>query len=302
MKCRWFLMVLALPAVATDIPGSRDESQFDRFSRSSIVLDQPPGDQASYDFILGPVDKIKRDVSFEKSVRISGVLSSATYLMPGATKRLKVVEHYEQQIEKNNAKILFSCDGPDCGRATIWSSDIFRIRELSAPIRNQYYVAVSVQDGDTQSALSIYIVERGNTRVYAHIQTIVLSEDDSIPFNPNTDIASDLARRGFVVLEGITPKHDGSIRESELAMIDSLVESLVIFANTQLYVVCHISGSQPTSELMSASEECASTISERIRGSGQIQAKPFGVGPLAPANGMTATRVELVVPIYTKAR
>ena len=299
MKYRWFLVALALPAVATDVPGSRDESRFDRFPRSSIVLYQPPGDQASYDFIVGSVDKIRRDVSFEKSVRISGVLSSVTYLMPGTTKRSEVVEHYERQVEKNGAKILFSCDGPDCGRATIWSSDIFRIRELSAPIRNQYYAAVSVQNGDTQSALSIYIVERGNTRVYAHIQAIVLSGDDPIPLSPNTDIASDLARHGFVVIEGVAPKHDGSIRESELAMIDSLIEFLVIFANTELYVVCHISGSEPTSTLMSASEECASTIAERLRSSGQIQVKSFGVGPLAPADGVPATRVELVMPSRT---
>ena len=254
--------------------------------------------EVSYDFITGPADKIKRDVIIENSVRVTGRVFRSTYALPSGTKREEVFAHYQDQLQRLNAQTIFACDGPDCGRSTTWASQIFKRRDLSAPIRNQSYSASVVDGGSEQNLFAVYVVARGNLRVMAHVEQIVLSSP--VSFDTNQSLEDELIRRGVVMLKEVTPSLTGGITTNDLKIIVESIQELSLLSTHEIYVVCHIHGSRPTPSLVDASSKCAQSIVTAISEETDLTASAFGAGPLIPLEDRPLTRIELVVPALVR--
>ena len=248
----------------------------------------------NYDFITGPAEKIKRDILIENMVRVKGRVIKSTYTLPSGTKREEVFGHYQDELGARTAQTVFQCQGPDCGQAATWSGQIFKRRDLSAPIRNQSYSASVVMDDGKQSLFSIYVVARGNLRVMAHIEEIMLNEP--ITLDINQSLEDELVRRGVVMLKDIEPSLSGALSSSDLTRIVDAVKGLSLLNTQEIYVVCHIHGSRSTQVLIDASAKCAETVAEQIESQTTYQAASFGAGPLIPLQDKPLTRIELVVP------
>lgn len=248
----------------------------------------------NYDFITGPAEKIKRDVLIENSVRVTGQVIKSTYSLPSGTKREEVFDYYQDRLQDRNAQTVFLCQGPDCGQAATWSGQIFKRRDLSAPIRHQSYSASVVDVEGAQTLFAIYVVARGNLRVMAHIEEIKLAE--RITLDTNQSLQDELVRRGAVVLRDIEPSLTGSISSSDLARIVDVVKELSLLVTQEIYVVCHIHGSRRTQVLIDASSKCAETVAQQIESQTSYQSSSFGAGPLIPLDDKPLTRIELVVP------
>ena len=194
------LVALGLAShAAEDVSGSADPSAVERFPRSWIVEYTEPGAPEPYEFITAPVDRIKRDVRVE-AVRVEGALTRVTYRIPDGERLDDVIEHYETRIAAISPGIVFSCRGPDCGRSTIWANQIFGVAELAAPNRNQFYLAAPVRVDGQGQLVAFYAVQRGNRRVYAHLDVVV--PQGPTPFDATLTLAGALERTGFVVVEG----------------------------------------------------------------------------------------------------
>ena len=285
------LTLASLPILA-DVSGSSDSNLLSRYTGSTIIsYDSIDG---SYDFIDAAVDKIKRDVSFESSVRFTGTGQKITYEMPRGVSREDAFLWYVQQLDRLGASMLFTCKGPDCGRATIWASQIFRVRELSAQDRDQTYAAYVIGEGDTQTLIALYVVERGNKRVMAHIEEV--KPNEPVSFDENQGFADQLNSTGVAVIRNIEPTRNGEIDSDAQSVISGIAGELSNLSTRDVYVVCHIHASGDADPLIDASRQCAETVAAQLSNESSLKPKPIGVGPLLPVEGRKLSRIEVVVP------
>ena len=278
---------------AEDVAGAADPSSIERFPRSWIVEYHERGADEPYEFITAPVDRIKRDVRVE-AVRVEGPLARVTYRMPDGTRLDDVIDHYEQRIAAISPGIVFSCRGPDCGRSTIWANHVFEVAELAAPNRNQFYLAAPVRVDGRGQLVAFYAVQRGNRRVYAHLDVVV--PRGPTPFDATLTLADALERTGFVVVEGVEPNAAGELPAEALTALDDLAGGLGELAGETLHVVCHVYGSQSVDALAGAAERCATTAARRLEEAAGVTAVAHGLGPIAPGGAGAVSRVEVVLP------
>ncbi|MCY3857902.1 MAG: DUF4892 domain-containing protein [Gammaproteobacteria bacterium] len=286
------VLTLGSFGLLADVPGSSDSNILTRYTASTIIeYDLIEG---AYDFIYASVDKIKREVSFESSVRFTGSGQKITYEMPRGVSREDALRWHTSQLDRLGGTMLFSCDGPDCGRATIWASQIFRIRSLSAPDRQQSYAAYVLGDDADQTLVALYVVERGNKRVNAHIE--VVEPNAPVTFDQNRGFADSLSATGIAVIRNVTPGRDGSIDADAKAVIGDIAEQLSSLLASDIYVVCHLHAPGSAQPLIEASGRCAEEVAGLLAEQSSFEPKAIGVGPLIPVEGRKLSRVEVVVP------
>ena len=288
------LVALGLAShAAEDVSGSADPSAVERFPRSWIVEYTEPGAPEPYEFITAPVDRIKRDVRVE-AVRVEGPLTRVTYRIPDGERLDDVIAHYETRIAAISPGIVFSCRGPDCGRSTIWANQIFGVAELAAPNRNQFYLAAPVRVDGQGQLVAFYAVQRGNRRVYAHLDIVV--PQGPTPFDATLTLAGALERTGFVVVEGVEPDAEGNLSAEALTALDDLAGGLGELSGETFHVVCHVYGPRSVDALTGAAERCATVAAGRLEEAAGITAVAHGLGPIAPGGAGAASRVEVVLP------
>jgi len=248
-----------------------------------------------YTFIYGPVDKVKHEVSFTRSVKLFGKIHRRTYETPTDIGRNEAFGRYRSALLDKGGEILFECEGRDCGRATIWGNEIFKERELSTIDKKQSFLAGTVQVDGAQKLISVYVVERANHRVFAHI--VEVAPESNIEFATNTNIDGKLARDGIVHIEGVIPDQDGKLSNESIVELRRIArEQLTAFTDESIYVVCHLAGSLSSEELVANSQECAETISALLAEEAGFEILAFGVGPFAPLDGVAQSRIELIIP------
>ncbi len=278
---------------AEDVSGAADPSAIERFPRSWIVEYTERGADEPYEFITAPVDRIKRDVRVE-AVRVEGPLARVTYRVPDGTRLDDVIEHYEERIAAISPGIVFSCRGPDCGRSTIWANHVFGVAELAAPNRNQFYLAAPVRVDGQPQLVAFYAVQRGNRRVYAHLDVVV--PQGPTPFDTTVTLADALERSGFVVVEGVEPDAAGNLSAEALTALDDLAGGLGELSDETLHVVCHVYGSRSVDALTGAAQRCAAAAARRLEEAAGVTVVAHGLGPIAPGGAGAVSRLEVVLP------
>jgi hypothetical protein len=288
------LAVLALPHAAgasgADRAGSRDPYGVERFPRSWVVEYERDDEMRPRDFVMGRVDRIRRELRVDDQLRLEAALESVTYQMPDGVSVAEVVQHYRDEL---GGDLLFRCEGRGCGRSNDWANQIFGQAILYGPDINQYYSAREWQG----RLVSLYVIERGNRRVYAHLQ--FLEPGEMAALEPNALLMRRLAERGWAVVEGVAPDVEGRFGERDAQILARLAEDLARFRGQQIYLVCHLYGQQSTDELVARSQQCAERGVELIAqpaGGSAPSLQAHGAGPLAPRSPANRGRLELVLP------
>jgi hypothetical protein len=284
----------AAAATAPDRAGSRDPYGIERFPRSWIVEYERDGEMRLRDFVMGRVDRIRRELRVEDQLRVEATLESVTYQMPDGVSVDEVIVHFRDEL---GGDLLFRCEGRGCGRSNDWANQIFGLAILYGPDVNQYYSAREWQD----RLVGLYVIERGNRRVYAHLQ--FLEPGEMVGRDPNRLLTRRLSERGWAPIEAVTPDTGGGFDEPGQQVLAGLAEELARFAGEQIYLVCHLYGPEPTAELLSRSQVCAERGAELIAlgadGAADFAApdlQPHGAGPLSPRTPGNRSRLELVLP------
>jgi hypothetical protein len=274
-------------AAATDLPGSRDPLGLERFSHAWIVNYQRDDELLAREFIVSRLDKTRRDVRAERKVRTQARLESATYRIPDGVPRQEVIDYYQGLLVGDS---LFSCQGRDCGRSNHWANYIFKQAILFGPDNNQFYMAVN----HGGQLVGVYVVERGNKRVYAHL--VVFEPAAPVAIAVNQILTEHLAGDGYAVIDGVTPLPNGQLQVAAEEALKELADRLAIFAGQRIYVVCHLYGSSATTELLAASERCSRAAAALLETPGGPELLAFAAGPLLPRAAGSVSRIELVLP------
>jgi hypothetical protein len=289
------LGVLALPQAAgasgADRAGSRDPYGLERFPRSWVVEYERDDEMRPRDFVMGRVDRIRRELRVDDQLRLEATLESVTYQMPDGVSVAEVVQHYREEL---GGDLLFRCEGRGCGRSNDWANQIFGLAILYGPDINQYYSAREWQG----RLVGLYVIERGNRRVYAHLQ--FLEPGAMAAIEPNALLMRRLAERGWAVVEGVAPDAEGRFGEPDGQVLGRLADDLARFRGQQIYLVCHMYGQQNTAELIALSQQCAERgvelIGQGAAGAAAPALQAHGAGPLTPRTPANRSRLELVLP------
>lgn len=288
LSAGWLAFAAPWALAAADLQGAADPPGLARFPGTWIVAYRGEIPVRRYAFVTGRVDRSHRDLRVDRGERVAARLSQVTYRAPDGTRLEDVVAHYVQAVEALSTAVEFTCRGRDCGRSTVWANDVFGVKELVAPDSAQFYLAAS----DGRALLAIYVVQRGNRRVYAHVDR-ALKDAPSPP--AGATVADALRRDGFVVLRDIAPNAAGDIDDDALAMLGELAGQ-VAEAFDEVLVVCHLDG--PAAAAEQASQRCADQAAGPFAAVG-VKASGHGAGALLPRRGLPRRRVELVLPSAT---
>ena len=290
-RCRLAWLALPLAAAfsqaASDFDGVADPAGLERFPDSSIVAYSPDAEHRSYEFVTGRVDRSRRDLRVDASQRLTVRLVRVTYQAPAGTRLDDVVAHYRRLIAAQQAAVAFECEGRDCGRSTAWANGVFGVKELVAPDSSQFYLAATFDDW----LAAIYVVQRGNRRVYAHVDLARGAKD----VEANVELADRLRRQGFAVLP-VVPDATGRLDGAALAALDEVATQLADFGGQALAVVCHLDGGADFS--IAPSRACADQAARQLRTAG-VDVAGFGGGALLPRSGEATRRLEIVLPHTT---
>ncbi len=286
-------LLAAMPTATraqTDVPGASDPDGIPRFPRSWVVFHETDDNLAPREFIVSAVEKIRRELRIEQKLRVDATTLRVTYQVPAGTPRAEVIDHYRRQL---GADALFACEGFDCGRSNAWASQVYDQAVLFGPDRNQFYIAAD-RDGQLVSA---YVIERGNRRIYAHIE--VLEPQVAVSPAGNAKLTEQLAGDGFSVIDGVRPRRDGTIPAEGVEILRSIAPELRIFERQTLYVVCHLYGPEAGDVLLERAGECANAAALELEpaiASDGPALVPYAAGPLLPRPGGATSRIELVLP------
>ena len=298
------IVVLALltPASAfaqSDAPGSSDPAGMTRYPGAWIVEYSPETSVRSYEFVTGEVARIRREVRIAHSIRTAAKLARVTYRTPGGTRLDDVVEHYKAVVDGLGGRVDFTCRGQECGHSTLWANQVFRVKELAAPDAAQFYLAATIDgsslefaDAGSAALVSIYVVQRPNRRVNAHVDFAVVAGSSSS--DSAETVVKELKSQGFSVVDAAAPNRSGELDEDALKALDDLVPALTPFAG-RIVVVCHLGSLDDPGQSRQRTEACAARGSGRLRAAG-VDAGAFGAGAFLPRDGESSDRLELVIP------
>ncbi len=302
-SCLSVAVLLGVAAVARAQPESLESSFSDHsllaaFPDSEIIAVEFEED-INYRIVLGSLQRTRGQVVPEASERLRGDVTKITYEISQEFTGEDVYQFFREQIQEKNYAELFTCIGSACGSSNYWANDIFRNRILYGPERNQYYLAMQTDFGlETDPYIALYIITRGNRRIYAYVE-IVEGGGSLTPVNAiNTRaLLASLREQGSIVLPGISFLGDNQLTEGvDLSYVVDLLQSDL---SLQVYLVSHLGGNQPLQILMQRSASRARFLRQQLieLGIGADRMDAQGVGPLAPVCAATncSERVELVL-------
>lgn len=293
------LLSATVASAQTDVTGSSDPVGMPRYPGAWVTVYSPQASMRSYEFVTGEVTRVRREVRIDRSVRTAAQVTRVTYRTPNGSRLDDVVEHYEDVIRDLGGHVDFTCRGQECGRSSIWANQVFGIKELAAPDVAQFYLAstlsgsaVGLADPGDSALVSVYVVQRPNRRVNAHIDFAVVTSSSS--GSSAEDVVKSLNSIGFAVISTASPNPSGELDEDSLKALDDLAPALAPFAG-QIVVVCHLGGIDDPQQSRRGAEACAERGAERLRAAG-VEAGAFGAGAFLPREGASPDRLELVIP------
>jgi hypothetical protein len=297
------LALFALPITSygqvTPILSSlRDHPVLNKFPDSTII-DQEFSEEVNYQFVLGSLQRTVGQVEPENSERLRGSLTKITYEISQEFSGADVYQFFQEQIAERGYEEGYSCEGRECGSSNYWANDIFKNRILYGPERNQYYIAVTAETGSlSKSHVALYIITRGNRKVYAYLEIVDVGERVEMPVVLRPQVALGLFRTNqSLALSGLRFTNDQLMTEqSDLSMA---VQLLQMAPELSVYVVAHLREDVPLAVLLQRSLGRAQSVVSRLieLGIEEGRLNPQGAGPLAPQCDQSncSDRVELVI-------
>lgn len=314
MRCVFTLLLCVL------ISSARAEITLVPFPYATIVAQ---GEEAARprDFVLSAVESIRRETSIERVVSVAAQRRWITYEVPIDTDPAELKAHYAEQLgaqsgsqsktesnTESETKLLFQCEGRDCGRSNTWANQIFGQALLYGRDQEQTYFAAQVDD----QLVAVYLVKRGNRRQYAHVEVWLPDVMPSLGLAVNDasqwqEWLAGFARTGFAEIPQVQPMANGELSRTSLDVLASLAMNIPDSLRTNLYLVCHL---YPTASRRAATaEELAEGVAQSIAAATRCAEDaaavfaeagttltPQGIGPLAPTKSRARSRLVLVAP------
>ncbi len=226
---------------------------------------------------------------------LSGRVERKTYLLPDALNFDDAERALEVWIENDGAKILFQCRGLDCGSSNGFANVYLNVKQLYGLDVYQHYMVLERSNSTRKPTVEvIYLVQRGNRRVYLQYDRVSVDEAGSLPVAEESVVEAMAVHRALTLLKLEAQQLGEDGHASTLAGVVRLLRQ---HPEWRLYVVGHIYGAESPERKLQQSERLAKALAERLvsLGAPPKQLSVHGLGSLAPNDGGLDDRVELVL-------
>jgi len=251
----------------------------------AVVENREEGSELEfYQVLLSPVRVISGRLAPRRSRKLQGLVVRITYRFPHSLTLEEVFAQINGQIDAlAGAGSGYQCMGIVCGRSNHWANIVFNDKILYGKDAWQYYRAVPI---DTRGWLVLYVVRRGNNRVYARVDSVRLVQQH----------ATEGKKPDFVLLW----QGDSATAELEVApeRIRELRRKLMARTVSKLILVGHVyRGQQDVRSSIETGRKLAQAVGRQLedRLPGAIGIEFHGVGPLAPEAGLDDRVVAVLV-------
>ena len=293
VKSEWTLVLIGLLCALFVQPASAEALSVAPYAHSTLSSSDTFIDE---DYLVpnSVPRRINNQLRIENELRVDVTGLKETYRINDGHTTEQAFNHYLSKLKQLNAKILYQCASRDCGRSSSWAQNIFNNSKLYGEDASQFYLSASVQQGEQQWLVSVYAVERGNRRVYAHIETLKLNTSLS---SGVTQLSSNDKNQMFVFSYSV----NGVVSiNPKLADINKIIDLSKSNTEAKIYIVGHSQeGYSSTQNALTRSEEAADQVSSLLkkRGVDGDRLMVIGVGPLVPyGQGVhSGNRVEVIV-------
>ena len=268
-------------AFAVDLPGSQDHPEVQRFPGTFIVAYEQK-EVANFSLATGMMQKYDGIVQAEYSQKTSGKLTRITYEFSTQYSPTEALNHFYKKLSPNYPSLLFKCDGRECGSSNIWANRYFQQRLLYGKDGSQ---KLFVAFNDRDVFISVYAIEKGNRRIYAHVDILESDTDDSTKklFNP-VMLVSQLNANGRAILPNLVFNEGELDRQQSAVVLETVVD--VLNRNPTFNIV--VLGYEPKTgrladidALISLATQRATAVQAALVANGidQTRLKAYGIGP-----------------------
>ncbi|MFE8069734.1 DUF4892 domain-containing protein [Marinobacteraceae bacterium S3BR75-40.1] len=182
----WLLVLLAGPAMA----------QIQPFPHTT-VLERDHLSDDDYRVMMGAVNEIGSDLRVESEFRIPVEGEQRLFSVKQGYGLDQVADHYRRELERVNGKILYQCEGLDCGSSNVWAIRVFGKASLYGRDKQQRYTVAAWRDDHNHTRLLLlYLVQRGNREIQVYEQQL---KPENGALIPGADLAEKRLLGPFVV-------------------------------------------------------------------------------------------------------
>jgi len=135
---------------------------------SATLFSEEKKQTQNYILALGPYEKISNRWEPEKKRRLAGLVLRQTYEISRDYSQQDVYDFYVAQLA-DDSELLYRCESFNCGASNNWANAHFGIKQLYGLDRDQFYQVSQLSSGEY---ITIYVVRRGNRRIFAQIEII----------------------------------------------------------------------------------------------------------------------------------
>ena len=264
----------------------------ERFQRSSVI---------DHRLVTGSLKTVNSRLQIDDLQRISGELLQITYRIPDGYAPQEVFDYYQALMSRADARMLYECRARECGASNLWANQVFKVAELYGPDKYQHYEAALLTTEQGTFAVAIYSIQRGNRRVYLHLDLMELDNLGlaNLSINPQTILVT-LRQDGHWVMGNLGFDEKNQLKADQSAL-PALAAAMTKDVRLMIYLVGHLGSAttMTTDELITQSKARAESVKQGLVAAG-IAAERIdvhGVGPLAPptGDGQDSDRVEVVL-------
>ena len=129
-----------------------------------------------YLVLLSVPKRVNNQLRVDKELRASVSGLKETYRINDGHTTEQAFKHYLSELQQLDAELIYQCASRDCGRSGSWSDSVYRNSKLYGKDATQFYLASALERNGEKWLVTVYLVERGNLRVYAHVETLKLND------------------------------------------------------------------------------------------------------------------------------
>lgn len=281
--------------IALGIAPSVMAQNLDDFFPDQRVLYTAHNKNIAYRLTLSPLKKVNSEWVSDNERLIVGALQRKTLEIGRPFNLDNAWLYIRQQFDAYDASLLFECKAMACGSSNAWANERFEVKQLYGLDLSQYYQAWQIDVRGTQHIAVVYLVQRGNKRIYLQLDWLVPKTQD-LTFVPTEEVvAGALYRDKQVEIRGL------GFSQGNIAINRDYLKSYAQAVNRQpfrkLLLVGHDyhpggEGDQQTRSLAHAQAVMETLIELGVQ-SKRMTVK--GVGSLAPTTPSAQGRVVILL-------
>lgn len=264
------------------------------FLNDARLMFEAQEEDGNYQLITSSIKKVNNQWRAGKQQNLSGRVTRETYeLQPSVTfshAKRKLLDYF---VGRQGYRRVFTCEGLDCGSSSGWANEFLKVKQLYGLDNYQNY-SVWEMTGQRKGFVVLYLVQRGNRRIYLQRDVIDLSaaQGSSVEIH---NIEQALTRYGYYTVPGFELDASGAPRLSAAAL-ESLKAFLARNGDTFWRLVGHDYSNDGLKSEQERSRLYASYVVQQLRDA-EVEVdrlSAHGVGSLAPDSAPGMPRVVLI--------